>query len=711
MRYVVLQKAVYHLIKSVKNIVVRAVHQLAVWLAVVSVECLIYTVAVMLAIIGYGAEVRCENIDYGSLQSLFGEPVTTSATGTPQRASEVAAGMTIITADEIRQSGSRNIPDIISRVPGIDILRVGFNTYDVGVRGYQQTFQPRLLVLIDGRQVFVDDYSRTLWNNLPVNIDDIRQIEVVKGAASALFGSNAASGVINIVTYSPLYDNNNVANVTAGTQNNLSGDATVTTNGEWGGTKFSAGGLSANEFTTPRFPLDANPPMNPNHNYFNSSSVFKLSDKVQINTEATYSHSVGTVVDPTDFGITASQPATAYSLRAGADWVTPYGLITSKNYYNHSDAYLFEATDGGLPYGLKTDLYVSQLQDQFKIGSNNTFRAGIEYRYKEFMNTGVNIVPQTSDLAQNNYAVSGMWLYQVTDDLSWTNAARLDHEDMGERGVLLPNAYSSYADYGHVINTWSANSDIVYKASQLDTFRLGYGRGVQLPSLMQNGWNINLLFAGSLGDYEGNPKLKPTVTQDFGFDYSRKVPQILSDVNFSVFYEKVQDIVAPFIYIDTRVISGITFPVYIAQNVGDSHGFGGEVEMKGHNEAGFRWDTSYSYSRITDSSGVLNMVNYDGSAPAHHFRVLLGYSAGAWEFDTNSQYVTSTNMLRSSDGGATQFFTHESGYYSLGGRIGYKINDRFTVSASGNNLTRPVTPESAFPAVERTALISLTGKF
>ena len=72
-------------------------------------------------------------------------------------------------------------------MPGIDILQTGYAGCDVGVRGYQQPEMPRPLVLVDGRQVFVDDYSRTIWNNIPVNVDDIRQIvEVVK---AAVFGA------------------------------------------------------------------------------------------------------------------------------------------------------------------------------------------------------------------------------------------------------------------------------------------------------------------------------------------------------------------------------------------------------------------------------------------------------------------------------------------------------------------------------------------
>jgi outer membrane receptor for ferrienterochelin and colicins len=149
---------------------------------------------------------HAQSIDYGSLEQLFGESVTTSATGSPQRATEVPANMEIITADEIRRSGADNIPDILQFIAGVDVRRYGFAQAEVSVRGYNQQFSPRLLVLINGRQVYLDDYGHTAWQSLPVQLDEIRQIEVVKGPNSALFGFNAVGGVINIITYDPLLD-------------------------------------------------------------------------------------------------------------------------------------------------------------------------------------------------------------------------------------------------------------------------------------------------------------------------------------------------------------------------------------------------------------------------------------------------------------------------------------------------------------------------
>jgi outer membrane receptor for ferrienterochelin and colicins len=657
---------------------------------------------------GAGTAAHAQSIDYASLESLFGEPITTSATGTPLKASETPSNMTIITADEIRQSGSRKIPEILARVPGLDILQTGFNNFDVGVRGYQQPFQPRLLVLVDGRQVFLDDYSRTAWDNIPVNVDDIRQIEVVKGASSALFGSNAAGGVINIVTNSPLYDNSNVATLSGGTQNSITGDATATVNGSWGGSKFTAGGLNADEFNTGRYPLDQ-PAIEPRHRYIANSSVFQVTPNLQGFTEATYSESQSNAGDPTDGSLMGAQKVRTYSVRGGANWQTPYGLITSNNYLNHSFISITEPTDGGAPYTFATNLIDSQLQDQFKIGADHTFRAGLEYKHKTFRMSGAQInEPASPALTENNYAIGGTWMWQIDNKLSWTNAARYDRLDMAETGTLMTDSYNKEADYSHIINTWSANSDIIYKLTYKDTFRLGYGRGVQLPSLINSGYGLYQNFGPTPSDWEGNPRLKPTIVQDYSVDYTRKVPEIFSFAKITPFYEVNQDIVSPLTQVGT-IATGDIFGESI--NVGNSRGYGVELQIKGSHPLGFRWDASYSFTRIIDSQGVLDNVNYQESAPQHHYRLLVGYTEDPWEIDANGQLLSSTNMLRSADGGQTWSNMPADGYATFGGRLGYKITENITAAVSGLNLNRRVIGTSPYPAIERQGFMTLTGRF
>jgi outer membrane receptor for ferrienterochelin and colicins len=355
---------------------------------------------------------------------------------------------------------------------------------------------------------------------------------------------------------------------------------------------------------------------------------------------------------------------------------------------------------------------VSQLQDQFKVGAGDTFRAALEYRHKDAVIDGNALVPQAPDLSENIYTTSGTWMHQINEKLSWTNAIRVDHLQMDQIGTLAEGLASTDADYGHAINTWSANSDIVYKVTDLDTFRMGYGRGVQLPSLLQSDFNMVYNFDGFPGDFEGNPKLSPTVVQDLSFDYSRKIPSLDSTLKLSPYYEFNQNITAPLQYIGTpQTVGGTVYPLLTSINVGDSHGWGGEIELKGNNQAGFRWDASYSYSRVVDDPQVLSAIDYQGSAPEHHFRFLLGYTTGPWEFDTDSQYMTSTDMLRSLNGGLSGALTPVYNYYSLSGRAGYKINDQLTLALSGTNLSQAATRENVYPDIQRQVFLSLAGKF
>src|SRR5271157_3605053 len=129
-----------------------------------------------------------QTMNYGSLEALFGEPVTTSATGSPQKASDAPVSMDIITADDIKRSGASNVAEIISRLAGVNMIQGSAQDANVAIRGYNEPLSGRLLVLVDGRQVYLDFYGFTDWNALPVRLEEIQQIEVVKGPNSALFG-------------------------------------------------------------------------------------------------------------------------------------------------------------------------------------------------------------------------------------------------------------------------------------------------------------------------------------------------------------------------------------------------------------------------------------------------------------------------------------------------------------------------------------------
>ena len=148
-------------------------------------------------------------------------PVVT-ASRRPQEAREAPLSVEVITADDIRESGAVHIWDLFRFRAGIDVLenresKAG-NRAIVSIRDFPNNFVDNLAVLIDGRSVYNFDYGGVLWEQLPVQLQDIERIEVVRGPNSALFGSNAGSGVINIITKKPGHKSAASASFLAGSE-------------------------------------------------------------------------------------------------------------------------------------------------------------------------------------------------------------------------------------------------------------------------------------------------------------------------------------------------------------------------------------------------------------------------------------------------------------------------------------------------------------
>lgn len=136
------------------------------------------------------------------LESLLDQTIVT-ASKHPQKLVDAPVAATVITAEEIAASGARTIPELLRTVPGLDVLQSTSTTYDVSARGLNKPGTNSMLVLVDGRSVYVDFYGVVVWDQLSVGIDDIKAIEVIKGPGSAMHGANAFAGVIHILTFSP----------------------------------------------------------------------------------------------------------------------------------------------------------------------------------------------------------------------------------------------------------------------------------------------------------------------------------------------------------------------------------------------------------------------------------------------------------------------------------------------------------------------------
>jgi iron complex outermembrane receptor protein len=126
-----------------------------------------------------------------------------SASRQPQKISESSVPVSVITAEDIHYSGLTNIPEILQFSPGVDMLRISRFRYAVGVRGLHDFISDRTLVLINGRCAESPLFGGAEYYTLPILMEDIERIEVVRGPGGAAWGANAFSGVINIITKKP----------------------------------------------------------------------------------------------------------------------------------------------------------------------------------------------------------------------------------------------------------------------------------------------------------------------------------------------------------------------------------------------------------------------------------------------------------------------------------------------------------------------------
>jgi iron complex outermembrane recepter protein len=161
----------------------------------------------------------------------------TSASKRSEKSMNSPLSTTVISKEEIMSSGAINIPEALRLAPGVIVREKTTGNYDIHIRGNDNVPSKNMLlysenslslVMIDGRPVYNYAFGGTFWETLPVGLADIERIEIIRGPSSALYGPNAASGAINIITKTP--DSKNVhvdAGFQAGNLNSKIADASV----------------------------------------------------------------------------------------------------------------------------------------------------------------------------------------------------------------------------------------------------------------------------------------------------------------------------------------------------------------------------------------------------------------------------------------------------------------------------------------------------
>ncbi len=157
------------------------------------------TLALGAAGLSSAGEVTTEDAFFSDL------PVVASVSRLPQRLADAPTSVTVVDREMIKASGARDLNDVFRLVPGFQTHPNNTDAARVTYHGLSdEEFSPRVQVLVDGRSLYSPLFKNGVnWALIPVALEDIERIEVVRGTNAVSYGSNAFLGVINIITVDP----------------------------------------------------------------------------------------------------------------------------------------------------------------------------------------------------------------------------------------------------------------------------------------------------------------------------------------------------------------------------------------------------------------------------------------------------------------------------------------------------------------------------
>ncbi len=119
---------------------------------------------------------------------------------TAENLKDVSAAIYVITAEDIARAGATTIAEALRLAPGVNVARTNTSSWAISIRGFNNALANKLLVLMDGREVYDPLFSGVYWDVQDTLLEDIDRIEIIRGPGASLWGANAVNGVINIIT-------------------------------------------------------------------------------------------------------------------------------------------------------------------------------------------------------------------------------------------------------------------------------------------------------------------------------------------------------------------------------------------------------------------------------------------------------------------------------------------------------------------------------
>jgi len=516
---------------------------------------------------------------------VWGDETVVTASRYLQSVQEAPSTISVITAEAIKKSGAFTIPDALRRVEGIEVMSITSSDQQVSIRGFNGPASGKVLVMINGRSVYYELYGFVLWDTLPVSLEEIKQIEIIKGPGSALYGANAYCGVINIITLTP--------KEAAGTRVALAGGdlgmlhTTVVHGGEVGklSYKLSAGYDQGNQWrhTNEQEIQDARADL---------SMVYDFSSDRKLSVAGGWVRSYkGKFMSTKDIGAQERDVTSPYldvkyelsDLMIRGWWTNG---VANTILLNTQETFGYENNNCNL-----------EVQHNFKLGESDRLVYGAEGRYYDLSRADLlDEVP-----VQLLGAVYLQNEYSIYKALRLTLGGRYDYNS--EAGVEM-----------------TPRGTLVYLLNDKGSLRFSGGTAFKNPSLVDQYLRkdmvvpytaLNPTIPLSAGDFflevRGNPELKPEQVTSWELGYQGElISAIKADV--SLFYNQYKDFIRMGVTQQTAYAPDALYPgspalvvprYYTKWNTGKGQSFGGETAFNFKFSDSFTGVLNMSYSEVT----------------------------------------------------------------------------------------------------------------
>jgi iron complex outermembrane receptor protein len=631
-------------------------------------------------------------VDSLSEDLFLGEvPVILSATRLAQPLSESPAATTVIDRRMIEASGARNIPDVLRLVPGFQVGHPDALSATVTYHGLSDAYARRMQVLVDGRSVYSPLFGGVYWTDIPLAIEDIDRIEVIRGPNGVTYGANSFSAIINIITRTPTQDIGAYIGHSQGDNNERRTVARYAGGAGDFHYRLTAGYEHDDGLDIKRAPDTQ------------SSRLFTFRGDYRLNTRDTLDIQFGALNGPRERGdrehldtdplhdrdVDANFLQLALRRALGPEEELAFNLY--RDYRRADQAYPITAVlplSATVSQDMTTERTNLEFQHTFRAARDHRFVWGAEARLDRV--TGGNYFFSTKDTHDQR-------LFRLFANDEWRFATN-----------WITNFGAMYEDNEVNDGEFSPRLAIIHAFSSDHSWRAAYSRAWRTPSLIEHDGDGRICATPPLipcvPTIRGNPSLESERIDSYEIGYRGSFADRTLSVDLKLFHEKIDGLVS---IVDDAGVAGFV-------NNGGVNIDGWETQLDWRPRPGTRLVLAHAYARQHGRILVVTTppeyADTDDSTPSHTTS-LLAMQTLPYGLEASAAYYLIDNMRWL---GFTTSNEDTGDYEILDARLAYRLRVggvRGTIALVGQNMLGPYSDYWNRAAMGRRTFLNLSLEF